>query len=113
MTNSSPPMRATVSPGRTESREAARNLHEHRVAHVVTELVVDRLEPVEVDVGDHQRTPAAVEPRHRVRQTVAQQHPVGDAGERVVQRSVREVELLGGVDAVDDDAAHARILDRG
>ena len=40
-----------------------------------------------------------------------EQHAVGDAGEWIVQRSVREGELLGRVDTVDDDPVDARVLD--
>jgi hypothetical protein len=49
-TNSSPPMRATKSPGRTLSLQDRRGMFEHRVAGAVAECVVDLLETVEVDM---------------------------------------------------------------
>ena len=47
--NSSPPSRATVSPGRMFVARRSRQLGQQAVAVVVAESVVDVLEPVEVD----------------------------------------------------------------
>ena len=48
-TNSSPPNRARVPPAGTSCGDTASDLDQDSVAHVVTEAVVDELEPVEVD----------------------------------------------------------------
>nr|MDP9498246.1 hypothetical protein [Actinomycetota bacterium] len=67
--------------------EAAGHLDQHLVADPVAVEVVDVLEPVEVD--EQQRGRGRVTAlAHRV-QPVEQQPPVGEAGERVVQRRVR------------------------
>ena len=56
MTNSSPPIARNGVARAHGDGETAGDLDEHCVAHVVSELVVDGLEVVEVDVGHHQRT---------------------------------------------------------
>ena len=55
--NSSPPKRATVSPGRRQRREPLPDRDQQPVAHRVADALVDDLEPVEVehDHGDRAR----------------------------------------------------------
>jgi len=66
--------------------EAARDLDEQLVAVIVAERVVDLLEAVEVD--EQERGGAARAPRvgDRTLRAPVQEHAVGQAGERVVQR---------------------------
>jgi hypothetical protein len=62
--NSSPPRRATVSPGRRQVFEAARDADEQLVADHVAERVVDYLEAVEVEEEDGEegrRAPRALD----------------------------------------------------
>ena len=77
--------------GRAQRRAQAlgRGL-EHRVAGLVPVGVVDRLEVVEVDV-DHDRVAGAA--LERVVDAVHEEQPVGEAGERIVERLVLEVGL--------------------
>ena len=57
ITNSSPPRRATVSLSRISSASRSDDADQQAIAHVVAEVVVDRLELVEVD--EQQRHHAA------------------------------------------------------
>src|SRR6266536_119647 len=94
--------------------EAAQDL----VAGLVAELVVDRLEAIEVE--DQHRQPAAPAPgaAHRLVEAVVEEAAVGKAGEGVVGGAVEEVELmaLAVVDVFDhgnevvDGAVH--VMDR-
>ena len=69
---------------------------EQRVAGRVAEAVVHRLEVVEVD-EQHRELPAvALEPGGRVVDPVAEQRLVGEPGQRVVERLVRELVLRAG-----------------
>ena len=72
--------------------QPAGHLHQHLVAGGVAEAVVDRFEGVEVDVDNPEA--AALAPRRGDPDAVREQHPVGQAGERVVQGLVGEPLLL-------------------
>ena len=104
MPNSSPPKRATMSPGRRWAAQPRRDRPQQLVAGVVADAVVDQLEVVEVEEEDPDRRAgdgAAVE---RVAERVDEAEPVGQAGERVVQDAVAQ-RLVGGValDRVGED----------
>src|SRR5262249_46949948 len=101
-TNSSPPMRATVSAGRTAPRgrppgpprrpppppRPAAGPREQLVADAVAVLVVDLLEVVEVDEQHAGLAGLALGLGQRVVEAVLQERAVRQAGERVVQRVV-------------------------
>ena len=82
--------------------EPTRDLDEQLVADDVTETVVDELEAVEVEEQDRDVALGAFGARQRVREAVDEQQAVGEVGEVVVQRLVRE-RLLGAL-AVGDVA---------
>ena len=91
--NSSPPKRATVSIGRNIDRRRSASPTSTRVAGLMPERVVDVLEVVDVEeqhADPRVRAPGAVE-RHP--ETVEEQGPVGEAGQRVVERHVGEADL--------------------
>ena len=90
--NSSPPKRATVSSGPQHPLDARGHLAEHLVAGDVAEAVVDPLEPVHVQEvhGDRLRARAV---RDRLVEPVTEERPVGQPGERVVQREPLELGL--------------------
>ena len=112
MANSSPPSRATRSVPRAPGAQPVGDFDEHAVAGLVSERVVDLLEPVEVEEekGELLARPDAV--HHRVDEVVA----VREVGERVVLRPVAEEVLrllaLGDVADVADDAANAGLVEQ-
>ena len=116
MPNSSPPHRLIVSPVRTQVDEARRDLLEDEVARDMSEGVVDPLEPVEVEVQHGEWSAPAGRLLQRVVQAVGEQRPVGEIGERVVERLVRELVLellaLGDVARVEDDAGHVGVVEQ-
>ena len=65
-------------------------LLQHLVPNGVTESVVDRLEPVEVEHHERDLFALAASPSDRLLQAVEEQRPVGEVGQRVVERSVLE-----------------------
>ena len=67
------------------------------VADVVSEVVVDRLELVEVDEQHRHDAVAAVQARERLARAVHQQQAVGQARERIVQRLALEPHAVGDV----------------
>ena len=77
-------MRAAVSVSRMAVWMRSAISREHRVPDVVTEVVVDRLEPVQVQVEQGHRLTVAVEAGDGLLQPVVEQHPVGQAGQVVV-----------------------------
>ena len=88
--NSSPLSRASVSPGRTAPREAARGEREQVVARGVAERVVDGLELVEVD-QQHRDGPAVAGVQvQRVLDAVEEHRPVGQARQVVVEGVPRQ-----------------------
>ena len=97
ITNSSPPRRATVSLSRISSASRSDDGHQQPVADVVAEVVVDRLELVEVDEQHRDHAVAAVQSRQRLARAVHQQQPVRQAGQRVVQRLALQPHPVGHV----------------
>ena len=83
---------AVGGPDRVE--EPAGDEREQPVAGVVAEVVVDGLEPVEVDEEHRQERRVASGAGQRGFQAVEEQHTVRETGERIVQRAVAEVGLL-------------------
>ena len=71
--------------------DAVGDAHEHGVADVVAELVVDRLEPVEVEVEQGDGLVGALVPVQGGVELVVQQHPVGQARHVVVGRQVGQL----------------------
>ena len=78
-------------------REPLGDRHQQAVADVVTEVVVDGLELVEVDEQHRQHAGAAVQARHRLAGAVHQQGAVGELGQRVVQGLALEPDAVGHV----------------
>ena len=74
---------------------------EHLVADVVSEAVVDELEPVEVQEQDGKGRRPPVETSERVREAVDDQSAVRQSGERVVHRQESQSRL--GARAIDRD----------
>ena len=103
--NSSPPSRAAVSAGPKRAGETMADGDQQLVAGAMPQAVVDRLEIVEIQEEDRQRglaQPAgAIE---RVLDAIDEERPVGEPGQRIVQRLVAELclELLAGRDVVDE-----------
>ena len=94
--------------------EPARDLLEQLVAGVVTEAVVDLLEPVEVDEQQRENLVRALRARQGLVETVAEQRAVGEAGEAVVEGLARELLLepdpLGDVARVEHHAPDVAVL---
>ena len=78
-TNSSPPSRATMSALAGHAGERFGNLAEHIVAAMMAMGVVDRLEPVEIDVMQGELLVAAPSPGQFAPYAVAQHGAVGKA----------------------------------
>ena len=102
--NSSPPSRASVSPGRNAALEPARRRDQELVTDLVPQAVIDRLETIEIEVEHRepriaQRAPGAVK---QVLQPVEEQRAVREIGERIVERLV--LQLLLGLLALGDVA---------
>ena len=90
--------------------EALGDLAQHLVAGAVAERVVDALEAVEVEEVDGGGR-IAVAPGEHVAQAVAEQRPVGQAGERVVQGQALELDLHAlAIGDVEEDAVEERVL---
>ncbi len=105
--NSSPPSRASVSDGRTCWLIRSATRRDELVAGRVAERVVDHLEVVEVDQQQRHSAAAALVAGHRVLDPVAEQRPVGQAGQRVLERLAGQLALerllLGHVADAQDD----------
>ena len=95
MANSSPPMRATVSPGRTHELRRSAAAIKHFVAARVAERVVHVLEAVEI--AQQHGNPAGWRgaPREGVLDAVTEEHPVRQLGQRVVKGEMDELDLVG------------------
>ena len=91
--NSSPPNRATVSPGRITASSLRGDRDEELVAGVVAQAVVDVLEAVEVEEHDADARLRALAARDRLTQPVEEQQTIREPGERIVHRLVRELFL--------------------
>ena len=75
-------------------REPFRGGDEDLVAGEVTELVVDRLERIDIDVQESEVGAEALPKLQCVRETIEEEAPIRETGERVVVRKVREPCLL-------------------
>src|SRR5439155_9936461 len=95
-------------------RQALADLDEDLVAGGVPEAVVDRLEVVQVEEHDGEAGALAPAASERVANPLDEQRPVGEPGDRVVERLVRELLLecaaLADVTAVEHDAADVLVL---
>ena len=102
-TNSSPPNRATVSPGRIAAAIRAAGSPQEVVAGGVAERVVDHLELVDVEEHHPQPGPAPPSARQAVAESVRQERPVREAGQLVVERRAGQLVLhqLAGGDVLD------------
>ena len=113
--NSSPPMRATVSPDAHERREAVAHLDEELVSGGVTERVVDHLEVVEIDEHERGGPGGAPRPVKGVAEAVEEERTVGEPGQRIVERLPgepgRRLRPLRDVPGVGHDAPHRRVIE--
>ena len=66
---------------------------QQRVADGMTESVVDLLEAVEIEHQDRQAAPALTHGRQRLLEPLTQERPVGQVGQNVVMRQVRDPRL--------------------
>ena len=103
--NSSPPSRATMSVSRRQPRSRVGDGLEQFVAALVPERVVDALEFVEVQIK-HRELLAAPHALERLLELLAEKHPVGQIGQRVVVRQMRDP--LFGQLALGDVLDHAQ-----
>ena len=103
-----------MSAGTDRPFEPPRDLGEDHVAGLVAEAVVDRLEVVEVDEHDRDQRAAADGRTEGVRDAVGEERAVGEVGDRIVERLMRELVLeglaLADVAAVEDDPADVLVL---
>ena len=91
--NSSPPLRATVSPRRTTPPSARPHVGA-RIGGALAEAVVEALEAVEIDHRHSDLAPVALGAGKRLAQTVAQECAVGQVGEGIVEGQTLD-EVLG------------------
>ena len=82
-----------MSLARSTERSRSAKVDQHQVAHRVAELVVDRLEAVEVGDQHAGRGALAAAALEGVPQPVLEEEAVGQAGQRVVQRAVDQLRL--------------------
>ena len=73
--------------------DARRDGDEQAIADAMPVTVVDPLEVVEIKEEDGNRAEAAPRPRKRVLDPVREERPIGEAGERVVERLESELAL--------------------
>ena len=114
--NSSPPNRATVSPGRVADANSFGHGDQQLVADWMSETVVDRLEVVEIQEQHGHRVEATVAPVHGMGEPVEEQGAVRQTGEGVMERLMIELLLqrtpLGHVSTVEHDRAHVGLIER-
>ena len=100
-------------PGADRRPQPVGHLPQQRVAGLVAEGVVDRLEAVEVDEDDRRRDVPPVTAAQGLADAVGEEGPVGQAGEGVVEGLVGQRLLgalaVGDVRDVDDDTADVRV----
>ena len=88
--------------------QAAGGILQQLVAGRVAQRVVDVLEVIEIEQMDGHHV-AALDARQRLLELLVEQHAVGKAGERIVQRHVRDLRLrtapFGDVHVGGDEAA--------
>src|SRR3954471_8264696 len=80
-------------PGPDRLLDPLADLLEHLVAEVVTPPVVDRLEVVEVDVEQTGRLALLMPELDRVAEALVEEGPVGEAGQRVVEGLLPQLQL--------------------
>ena len=71
--------------------QAARHLAQQLVADLVAQRIVDRLEPVEVDHHEAAAGRTATRRIHRLIQHFAQMAAIGQAGQRIEARQLRDL----------------------
>jgi hypothetical protein len=76
--------------------EAPGDLRQEVAARVVPKAVIDRLETIEVQEADGQRAPVAAVQLQGMGCAVDEQGPVGEPGQRVVERRVAQLGLSLG-----------------
>ena len=90
------------------------DLAEQHVAGLVAERLVDRLEPVDVQVHQPDLQPPAARQRDRVPEPVGERAAVGQPGERVGERAADQVVLgpaaVGDVDEREDDELRVAVV---
>ena len=91
--------------GAQDAGQPAGDRDQQQVPDLVAERVVDRLEAVEVEHEHADGLLAAPEATERLVEAVAQQHPVRQAGERIVHRLARE--LVAAALALDGEPERA------
>src|SRR5262249_21663145 len=95
--------------------EALRHLDEELVAAIVPEVVVDQLEPIEIQEEHRGRLPPARGSLERQLQPIHEQHPVRQPGELIVKRPLDQLRLEGFVPAdvpgVEDDPADSGLVE--
>ena len=114
MTNSSPPMRATVSSARTHSQPTGHSFQQ-RVANCVPECIVDLLEAIKIKA--QHRYPLFT--GERLLQALGQQYAIGQFGERIMVCHVGDLrfvsmalgEVADGIDLVAAQSRAERLAD--
>ena len=95
--------------------DALRHLLQQPVADRVAQRVVDQLEVVEIDAQRADEAAGAAALRQGVGHALAEQHAVGQVGERVVVRHVGDARLgrlaLGDVDDGDEHSRRALVVE--
>ena len=98
-----------------DALDAGGDILQQPVADGVTERVVDQLEVVEVDAQRADETAGAAALHQRVGHALPEQHAIGQIGEPVVVRHVRDARLgrlaLGDVDDGDQHSRGAFVLE--
>ena len=88
MTNSSLPVRATVASAPAAAVSRSATAAEYRVAGVVSVRVVHEREVVEVEGNDDDRAAVGAGSHAQIIEALAEQQPVRETGERVVETGV-------------------------
>ena len=98
MTNSSPDMRARVSPERSVAVSRCGDSEQQLVADCVAVEVVHELEPVEIQEQDRGHLARSAGSKNGVVEPLEQEDPVRQPGQRVVQRG--RARSFGGVSEI-------------
>ncbi len=97
-------------------RQSLRHAPHHGVARRVTESLVDRFEPFEIETEERRRRALPLRPHQRVFQAIEEEGAVRQPGQRVVERLVGQLLFValavGHVVRVDDDAADTRLIEQ-
>ena len=73
--------------------QAPGHLHQQQIAHIVAQGVVERLELIQINEQQRPVVARALTQHHGLLQAVEQQAPVGQAGERVIEREMADLFL--------------------